>query len=305
MSGATVTGPEPDAQVTREVIRVRSGTWTREPDMLAGEEPLEIRIVHGPTGHTQRDSIAVTMRTPGAGQEDFELAIGFLHGEGLITGRDDFVDVSYCPDEAEEQTFNIVTVTLRPDLAFDMSRLDRHFYTTSSCGICGKATLEALDLQGCTPLPDTSPIPATLLQSLPTRLLDAQAMFQRTGGLHAAGLFDRHGELLVAREDVGRHNALDKVIGAQVMTGQSMDDTVLVLSGRASYELLQKALMARIPLVAAVGAPSSLAASTADAFNITLLGFVRPDAFNIYAGAARVLPETIPQFITDVTATTG
>jgi FdhD protein len=298
-----VTGPELASHVTREVIRVRSGAWTTERDTLAGEEPLEIRLLHSADdahGQTQRDSIAVTMRTPGVGNEDFELAIGFLHGEGLITSRDDFVDVSYCPDESEVQTFNIVTVTLRPGLRFDMSRLDRHFYTTSSCGICGKATLEALDLQGCLPLPDTAPVAADLLQTLPARLFEAQAMFQQTGGLHAAGLFDRWGQLLVAREDVGRHNALDKVIGARVMAGQTMDDTLLVLSGRASYELLQKALMVRIPLVAAVGAPSSLAVSTAESFNITLLGFVRADTFNIYTGAQRVLhaPQARPSAVT-------
>jgi FdhD protein len=282
----TVILPEPPEDIQHGVIRVRDGLWSHERDTLAGEEPMEIRLAWEQNGRASLDSIAVTMRTPG---NDFELAVGFLHGEGIITGREDYVDVSYCVDGIDPQTMNIVTVTLRPDLTFDMARLERHFYTTSSCGVCGKATLEALDIRGCSPLQDGPRIGADMLCTLPTRLRESQAIFERTGGLHASGLFDVEGNLVGMKEDVGRHNALDKVIGEQIMAGHNMDGTLLVLSGRASFELLQKALMARIPLVAAVGAPSSLAVQIAERFNITLLGFVRPDGFNIYAGADRVL----------------
>lgn len=279
---------EAPPQVEHAVIRVRSGVWTRERDVLAGEEPLEIRLLWFVDGVEQRKSIAVTMRTPG---DDYELAIGFLHGEGLIGSRYDVVDVSYCTDPDEPQMFNIVNVTLRPGLALDLTRLERHFYTTSSCGICGKAALEALEVAGCTPLPDGPVVSARVLQSLPATLRAAQAVFQRTGGLHAAGLFDLHGNLELLHEDVGRHNALDKVIGARLLAGQTpLSERLLLLSGRASFELLQKALVARIPFVAAVGAPSSLAVQTAQAFNITLAGFVGADGFNLYSGVERVLP---------------
>ena len=278
--------PEPSGQVERRVVRVRDGAWTDDWDTLAAEEPLEIRLLWWEDGQERRESIAITMRTPG---DDFELAVGFLYGEGIVTGREDIVDVSWCMDEDEPQTFNIVTVTLRPDIPFDITRLDRHFYTTSSCGVCGKATLEALEVRGCDPLPAGPHVDPAVIHSLPAALRRSQEVFERTGGLHAAGLFDRDGNLLALQEDVGRHNALDKLIGAQLLAGNCpLDNRLLLLSGRASFELLQKALVARIPLVAAVGAPSSLAVSLAESFNLTLLGFVRPDGFNIYTGVERV-----------------
>ncbi len=283
---AAVLVPEPSGQVERRIVRVRDGAWTDDWDTLAAEEPLEIRLLWWEAGAEQRKSIAVTMRTPG---DDFELAVGFLHGEGIVANRDDVVDVAWCVEEDVPQTFNIVTVTLRPDIPFDVSRLDRHFYTTSSCGICGKATLEALEIRGCEPLPLGPAVHPAIIQSLPAALRRSQEVFERTGGLHAAGLFDRDGNLLALYEDVGRHNALDKLIGAQLMTGNCpLDNHLLLLSGRASFELLQKALAARIPIVAAVGAPSSLAVSLAESFNITLLGFVREDGLNIYTGGERV-----------------
>ena len=279
---------EPPAQTAHPIVRLDDGQWHDAGDVLAVEEPLEIRLLWEEDGQERRESIAITMRTPG---DDFALAAGFLHGEGIIAGREDVLDISYCLDEIEpqEQRLNIVTVRLRPELAFELDRLQRHFYTTSSCGVCGKAALEALDLQGCRPLPDGPQVRAEVIQSLPETLSRAQAVFRATGGLHAAGLFDLEGRLLDLREDVGRHNALDKLIGEQLLGGvDALDDRLLLLSGRASFELLQKALAARIPIVAAVGAPSSLAVELALTFNITLLGFVRPRGFNLYTGPQRV-----------------
>ena len=278
---------DPPPSVGREIVRVQDGAWVGDVDTLAAEEPLEIRLLCEVDGQTQRQSLAITMRTPG---DDFELVAGFLRGEGVIAGREDVLDISYCLDEAEEQRLNVVTVTLRGGLDLDLARLERHFYTTSSCGVCGKAALDALDIQGCQVLPPGPTVRAVVIRTLPDALRRAQAVFRRTGGLHASGLFDLEGRLLDLREDVGRHNALDKLVGHQLLRGRDrLDDCVLLLSGRASFELLQKALVARIPVVAAIGAPSSLAAELAASFNITLLGFVRSEGFNIYAGAERVV----------------
>lgn len=275
------------SQVRHRVRRLRDGVWSRHDDVLAAEEPLEIRLVWQDGAEIARKPIAITMRTPG---DDFELAAGFLHGEGIIHRQDDVVDVSYCTDEDEDQKLNIVNVTLRPGLAFDVSRLERNFYTTSSCGVCGKAALDSLEVQGCAVLDDATRVSAATICALPETLRAAQAVFERTGGLHAAGLFTPEGKLLLLREDVGRHNALDKLIGERFLAGATpLDGHVLLLSGRASFELLQKALVARIPVVAAVGAPSSLAVELAASFNITLVGFVRPDGLNVYTGEERIL----------------
>lgn len=277
---------DPSAQVARPVIRVQEGAWQEGDDLLAAEEPMEIRLLWEAGGWTERKSVAITMRTPG---DDFELALGFLHGEGIIRSREDVLDVSYCLDEAEDQRLNVVSVTLRDGLTIDLDRLDRHFYTTSSCGVCGKAALDALDLQGLMPLPDGPQVRAEVIRALPDKLRQAQALFRSTGGLHASGLFDLDGNLLDLREDVGRHNALDKLIGHQLLQNQeSLAGKMVMLSGRASFELLQKALAARVPIVAAVGAPSSLAVELAANFNVTLLGFVRRDGFNVYTGRERV-----------------
>lgn len=278
---------ESPVRAEQGIIRVTPEGWSTANDVLAAEEPLEIRLLWWVGDELVQKSIAVTMRTPG---DDFELAVGFLFGENIITSREDFVDVSYCIEEGGVQNLNIVSVTFRPGLALDLSRLERHFYTTSSCGVCGKAALEALEIQGSDILPPGFAVSADVIRGLPEKLRRDQAVFQKTGGLHAAGLFDAAGRLLSLHEDVGRHNALDKVIGEQVMAGRrELDDLVLLLSGRASFELLQKSLMARIPVVVAVGAPSSLAVELAQTFGITLLGFARPDGFNIYTGAERVL----------------
>lgn len=278
---------EPPAQIAHAVTRFHSGVWTEGDDLLAAEEPMEIRLLWEADGQSHRKSISITMRTPG---DDFELAMGFLHGEGIIHTREDVLDVSYCLDEAEDQRLNVVTVTLRTGLTLDLERLDRHFYTTSSCGVCGKAALDALDLHGYQVLPPGPQVHADVIRSLPETLRREQAVFRSTGGLHASGLFDLEGRLLDLREDVGRHNALDKLVGHQLLQNQeSLAGRMVLLSGRASFELLQKALVARVPIVGAVGAPSSLAVQVADSFNVTLLGFVRSDSFNIYSGKERVI----------------
>jgi FdhD protein len=286
-----VTVTEARNQVRRPIRRLRAGGWSSENDTLAAEEPLEIRLLWQEDGKVVRKPIAVTMRTPG---DDFELAAGFLYGEGILTKQEDVIDVSYCTDEDEDQAFNIVNVTLRPGLTFDESRLERNFYTTSSCGVCGKAALDALEVQGCAVLPDGPTVGAELICGLPEKLRAAQAVFERTGGLHASGLFRSDGTLVSLREDVGRHNALDKLVGEQFLAGNTpLDGHIVMLSGRASFELLQKALVARIPIVAAVGAPSSLAAQLAEEFNITLAGFVRSDSLNVYAGPQRIIEQPV------------
>ncbi|MFQ5813900.1 MAG: formate dehydrogenase accessory sulfurtransferase FdhD [Anaerolineae bacterium] len=279
----------PGSHVRLTIDRVRADRNSRDQDMVATEEPVEVHLQWEEEGRLARRSIAVTMRTPG---HDFELAAGFLFSEGIVQRREDIVDISYCIDPEEPQAYNIVAVTLRPGVTFDAKRLDRHFYTTSSCGMCGKAALEALEVRGCPVLPPGPTVPRHVICGLPGTLRCAQAIFQRTGGLHAAGLFDCRGELLGLREDVGRHNALDKLIGQQLLEGRMpLEPCLLLLSGRASFELMQKALVAGIPLVAAVGAPSSLAVELARSFGMTLLGFVQSDGFNIYAGAERVAPD--------------
>lgn len=285
-----MTSPDLDRResaMTRTVRRLRGGAWTSEDDAVAVEEPLEIRLVQEVPSGIETRRLAVTMRTPG---HDFELAVGFLHGESIIASRADVLDVSYCTDEDEPQRENIVNVTLRPGLAYDPTNVERNFYTTSSCGVCGKAALEALEVHGCAVLNDGPAVRASTIRALPARLREAQATFDRTGGLHAAGLFSRDGDLLRLYEDVGRHNALDKLIGAALLDGAlPLEDAVLTLSGRASFELLQKALVARIPVVAAVGAPSSLAVDLAESFNVTLAGFVRAEGMNVYTAAHRVV----------------
>jgi FdhD protein len=268
------------------VERRRNGSTVITDDVVATEEPMEVRVVsHGDDG-PRSESIAITMRTPG---HDFELAAGFLLSEGLVACREDIVDVSYCPADGDEQQYNIVNVTLGAGAAFDASLLNRNFYATSSCGVCGKASLDALRTLGSTRSDDALRVSASLVRGLPGTLRQAQTLFDRTGGLHATGLFDAEGSLLTIREDVGRHNALDKVIGHHLMAGElPLFGRIAVVSGRASWELMQKALAAGIPMVVAVGAPSSLAVDLAQEFGMTLTGFTRADGFNVYAGAERV-----------------
>ncbi len=259
-----------------------------QPDLLAVEEPMEIRLGYGEATDRQQRSISVTMRTPG---HDFELALGFLFTEGIIQSRAQVHSIRYCTDLGRQEAGdNIVRVELTPDVAVDLRNMERNFYTTSSCGVCGKVSIDATRNTGCPILPPVEAfIDAEIIHGLPQKLRAAQAVFEHTGGLHAAALFNQNGELLLLREDVGRHNALDKVIGVALQMGMlPASNSVLFLSGRISFELVQKALMAGIPLVAAVGAPSSLAVQMAQDVGMTLLGFVRNNSFNIYSGAERV-----------------
>ena len=297
-------GDRTTVETSAEIFR--GSRACRGADFIAVEEPLEIQLAYGPAGTRQVKSISVTMRTPG---HDFELAAGFLMSEGVVSDSGDITEISYLagssnPGEAArdegarmdaavlpyQPERNIVQVKLAPDVSVSMANLERNFYTTSSCGICGKASLLALRTV-CPPRAVNGfQVAAQVLYSLPARLRDAQKVFQRTGGLHAAGLFDSTGQLFSSREDVGRHNAVDKLLGAEFLADRTpLRDRLLLLSGRASFELLQKSLMGGIPMVVSVGAPSSLAVQVAREFDITLVGFLREDHFNVYSGAARII----------------
>ena len=266
-----------------QVVTVDAGEVRRRSDVLATEEPLELRLVLD----RERQTVAVTMRTPGA---DFELAAGFLYNEGILKNRDELLCISYCTDA--EQQYNTVNVALRGGSLPDVARLERHFTTTSACGVCGKASLEGLSIQACA-LPEGFTVAPETITALPDKLRAAQGLFDATGGLHAAALFSKEGELLALREDVGRHNALDKLVGWAFLEGLlPLSEHIVLLSGRASFELLQKALMAGVTVVCAVSAPSSLAVSVAETFNQTLIGFLRGERFNVYTGAQRLLDAT-------------
>ena len=273
---------------SRAVIqRFESGQPTTEnDDAIAIEEPLEIRLGRFEDGKVRHQPVSITMRTPG---DDFELAAGFLFTEGILQSNTQIREILHCGQGKG------ATNTLRVDLAdgvdVDTKRLERNFYTTSSCGVCGKTSLEALatGARQVSPPADFT-VDAQLIDELPARLQTQQHVFRSTGGLHASALFSRTGELLGLREDVGRHNALDKLIGSRFLGGTlPANDSILFLSGRASFELLQKAVMAGIPVVCAVGAPSSLAIAAAQEFGVTLLGFVRSNRFNVYTGRERLV----------------
>ena len=249
-------------------------------DLLAVEEPLEIRIGERP--------VSITMRTPG---REFDLAAGFLFTEGILLEREQIQSIRYTqPNGNSRQAHNSVTVELKPEVEIDLTGLERHFYTTSSCGVCGKTSIEAVEAKGCAVLARNGPaISSSTIHALPDTLRRSQAVFDRTGGLHASALFDDCGKLIDLREDVGRHNALDKLIGSQFLEGKTpLGNRIVLVSGRASFELIQKAAMAGIPVLAAVGAPSSLAVELAQRVQMTLLGFVREGRFNIYSGSWRI-----------------
>lgn len=262
---------------TAHVVALRDGRVRERTDELAGEEPLAIRAA-GPGQAPVR--VAVTMRTPG---HDFELATGLLITEGLVE-RDAVEGVAYC-EEPDAQRYNVVTVRTRTH--FDLGSAERNFLMASSCGVCGKAALEAITVR-CTPLEPGPTICSDVLLRLPDVLREHQRVFDRTGGLHAAGLFDTGGGFLLVREDVGRHNAVDKVVGAMALFGAAPDGAVLLVSGRLSFEIVQKAAVARIPIICAISAPSSLAVQAAEDLGLTAIGFLRPDGFNIYSHPERV-----------------
>lgn len=276
------------SQTEFAIGRYTDRSFQRElKDVLAVEEPLEIRLGVFEDGKIVHKSVSITMRTPG---NDDELAAGFLFTEGIIHSRKQISDIIHCGKSPKMNLpSNTVRVNLQKDAVIDFSKLSRNFYTTSSCGVCGKSSLEFLAVNAEPfAVADFPQISAEIIHALPQKQRDAQDVFEETGGLHAAALFDITGKLLVLREDVGRHNAVDKLIGRCFLDEQiPLDDKILMLSGRASFELVQKALMARIPIIAAVGAPSSLAAAAAREFGITLCGFVRDGKFNIYSGAER------------------
>lgn len=259
-----------------------------QQDLLAVEEPLQIRLNYQINGIRTEKDVAITMRTPG---HDFDLAAGFLFSEGVLEDPDQIVrpqqdsEVSKSRDDC-----NRVVLELKPGADFDAKRLERHFYVSSSCGVCGKTSIESLGSRLRFALSSASPnVESVVIRRLPESLRKVQSVFDKTGGLHAAALFDLCGNLLSVREDVGRHNGVDKLIGAAFLRGSlPLCETIMLLSGRASFELIQKALMAGIPIVAAVGAPSSLAVEMAQSFELTLIGFLRGDQFNVYSGASRL-----------------
>jgi FdhD protein len=267
-------------------------SWTGEgrsdrEDRLVVEEPMEIRLLFGPTEKRIVRSLSVTMRTPG---EDEELAAGFLFTEGILSSPDQIEAIEARGVDASGQpTGNTIRVALRPEVEVDFAKLQRHFYTSSSCGVCGKASLEMLELRGARPVEATWSISAEAIRQLPDRLREAQPTFELTGGLHAAGLFESSGQLLSVREDVGRHNAVDKLFGRAFLDRQMpLEQLGLVISGRVSFEIMQKALAARVPVIVAVGAPTSLAVELAAEYELTLVGFTSAKRMNVYAGGARV-----------------
>jgi FdhD protein len=278
----------------RRIITVENGRATRRSDLLAIEEPLEIllRVENGQ--QREERTVAITMRTPG---HDYELAAGFLYNEGIVQKKFDILSMLYCVEDADApQEYNALRVHLNRTVLPDLAPLDRHFFTTSACGVCGRTMLDDLAQRTLPPLTEDAPeVAAPMLTLLPTTLRKHQNIFATTGGLHAAALFDTTGKLLALREDVGRHNALDKLIGWGLLNRQlPFHDKIILVSGRASYELLHKARVAGAPIVCAVSAPSSLAVDLAHRFGITLVGFLRGSRFNIYTHPQRIALDKSP-----------
>lgn len=271
-----------------EIQKLQGQHVSVSPDLLAVEEPLEIRLVFGPQSRRVERRLAITMRTPG---QDFELALGLLWSENIISSVDEVQAIRYCERVAfEAERGNVLRVHLAPSVEFDLEALQRTFYASASCGICGKAALEgALQCRGREYSPEHPVFSAAWLQTIPGQLREKQSLFSHTGGMHAAALFHVSGQLLRIREDIGRHNAVDKLIGSVIQEGEIvLGECLMWLSGRAGFELIQKAVAAGIPLVAAMGAPSSLAVQLARQSGLTLMGFLRPDRFNLYTDAGRV-----------------
>lgn len=282
-----------DGDVMDNQIVGKPANGMEDSDLLVVEEPLAIRLAYRKDNEPHTDTVSITMRTPG---HDFELAAGFLFTEGIIADRTAIVDVRYSDEDR-----NSVTVTVSPDTQVDLKKLERHFYTTSSCGICGKTSIEAIftsrkaenQNEKIGPARTTRFTPETI-HAMPDRVRERQTVFKYTGGLHAAALFQEDGILRMVREDVGRHNAVDKLIGAALFEELlPLEEFLIFVSGRASFELIQKSVMGGLPVLAAVGAPSSLALDLARESGMTLLGFVRNHSFNIYSGEERIFQESL------------
>ncbi len=265
------------------ITKVKKGEQHQTSDYLTVEEPLEIRLLYGPPEKRLRKSIAVTMRTPGF---DELLAAGFLFAEGILENPDQVHQIRHLPTFMDNAFENIIEVELKPEVEINFQQLERHFYMTSSCGVCGKASIEAVQIDLPATFPQKKPdIAFDILQTLPEKLAKAQEAFQHTGGIHAAAIFTIEGHLIDLKEDVGRHNALDKLIGKAFLDKRlPLHHSILLVSGRASFELTQKALMAGIPLLAAVGAPSNLAVRLAKENGMAMVGFLKKDRMNVYTG---------------------
>jgi len=271
-----------------EIVEFAATEQHTRRDSVVVEEPVEIRVVFGPAEKRSMRSVSITMRTPG---HDRELAAGFLLSENLLTSPSQIESVSTRGVDSEgKPTGNIVRVDVKPDVEIELGRLQRHFFTTSSCGVCGKASLEALEVQGLKPIAnDKFRISSQSINALPDLLRAQQETFDKTGGLHGAGLADCQARLVDSREDVGRHNAVDKLIGRSFLDGKTpLTNYVMIVSGRVSFEIMQKALVAGLPMIIAVGAPSSLAIDMARQYNMTLIGFASNHRFNVYSAAERV-----------------
>ena len=274
------------------IIKSSRDSFEEKSDLVVVEEPLEIRLGYGSMDSREQRSVSVTMRTP---TNDFELALGFLYSEGIIMSYSQVLSIKHCVDLGNQVTENIVRVELKPDIAVNLQLLQRNFYVTSSCGVCGKASIEAIENMVCNltnikTKENSLKISVDFVVGLPKILAKYQKVFEYTGGLHAAALFDSAGKILILREDIGRHNALDKIIGNAMMQDLlPLYNNILLMSSRASFELIQKAVMANISIIVTMGAPSSLAIKTAEQFGITLIGFLRNETFNIYTGKDRII----------------
>jgi len=270
-----------------QIVRNLGKSSSVTKDLLVVEEPLEIRIGYGAENTRKQYSLTITMRTPG---DDEHLCLGFLYCEDIISGPDDILSAKYCSNVKEvDGGKNIMRVELKPEIDFLPTNFRRNFYTTSSCGVCGKASIEQVEIS-CIPIESTIKVEQKVILGLPDKLLELQDVFNYTGGVHACGLFNGDGNLLMHKEDVGRHNALDKLVGSLLLSKQlPAADNIVMLSGRISYELVQKSIKAGIGIIAAVGAPSSLAVELADKFGVTLIGFIKETGFNIYTNKERII----------------
>ena len=269
-----------------KIVRYSNSVSEYTDDLIVSEEPLEIRLKYFDGIDYREKSLAVTMRTPG---NDYELAIGFLYTEGIISSHSDIDKIFYCEEVKEEEEGNVVVISLNKSKAIDEKTFNRNFYINSSCGVCGKSTIDSVQVACQTEFkPDLPSIGSDLIHRIPEQIAKDQSVFKHTGGLHAAALISSVGEVLLIREDIGRHNALDKLIGARLIENIENSESVLFVSGRAGFELVQKAVVAGIPIMISVGAPSSLAVELSKSYNQTLIGFARNQKFNVYSGKGRI-----------------